>query len=372
MKSSFSFVIAVAILSFVDVAMGETRGFVISFMHTATHQDQRNCPNGENGDTTELIERALQAHGYSKPQIKQIIAEGNDSELLLQKDGTRLNLDSIYAYRAIKDGKPVKAHYYPELTAPVDYNIMQGPYAYGFDLDASGPGSDDDFQDPETKQKGIDNQLIRAVGCAQGYNVSLPVRPSWEDQVWTIMAEHMPAWLFSLTGDDLDSDGAATLTFHRAVGFRRLNKKWGTLANSTYVIDPGRENGGTIKGVIKNGVFLADTGDGHMRLQGEPNRYSFARMELLNAHLRLTLNSDGSAEGYIGGYQPWRDFWFFVSTFETEITDSAAIYHTLKRLADARPDSKTGENTAISATYRIEAQPAFLSDSSGQLVTDIH
>lgn len=356
-----------------NVSHAETRGFVISYFHTATHADKRNCPRGDNGDTTVLIQRGLRAHGYSEKQIKQILAAGEASPLLVQDDGSRLTYDSLSNLRGIKDGKPVNALHYPESVPPIsEFNTLEGPYAYGFDLDGQDPDASDDFEHPQTHEKGIDNQLIRAVGCAKGYDVSLPVRPSWEDQAWTIMAEHMPAWLFSITGQDLSRDGPATITVYRAVGHRRLNKKWGTLAHSTYIVDPSRENQGTIEGVIENGVFRTVSGNGHVKIQGEPNRYYFARMEFLNARLQLAFNQNGSAEGYLGGYQPWRDFWFFVTTFETEVTDAAALYQALQRLADGHPDPNTGENTTISAAYRIEAEPAFLARTDGTLITDAH
>jgi hypothetical protein len=35
------------------------------------------------------------------------------------------------------------------------------------------------------------------------------------------------------------------------------------------------------------------------------------------------------------------------------------MYHTLRKLADAYPDPKTGQNMNISTAYRIEAVPAF-------------
>ena len=41
----------------------------------------------------------------------------------------------------------------------------------------------------------------------------------------------------------------------------------------------------------------------------------------------------------------------------------------MKRLADGVPDPATGENTAISATYWLEAVPAFHTELSGGVVS---
>ena len=46
---------------------------------------------------------------------------------------------------------------------------------------------------------------------------------------------------------------------------------------------------------------------------------------------------------------------------ETSVShDVPGIWYALKRMADAYPDPKTGENTAISTAYRIDAVPAFI------------
>src|SRR5690606_38099298 len=83
-----------------------------------------------------------------------------------------------------------------------------------------------------------------------------------------------------------------------------------------------------------------------------------------NAKLRLKLYTDGTAEGYVGGYQPWRDYWFMAAFNEGDSgLDISTLYHNLSEFAEAKPDPVTGKNTAISATYRIEAVPAHLVDA---------
>ena len=48
--------------------------------------------------------------------------------------------------------------------------------------------------------------------------------------------------------------------------------------------------------------------------------------------------------------------------------DLAGVYYAMRRLADGVPDPATGENTAISAAYFLEAVPAFHATLSGEVV----
>ena len=50
--------------------------------------------------------------------------------------------------------------------------------------------------------------------------------------------------------------------------------------------------------------------------------------------------------------------------------DLIGVFYDMKRFADAEPDPITGENTAISAAYFIEAVPAFHVDENGMLLSD--
>ena len=86
--------------------------------------------------------------------------------------------------------------------------------------------------------------------------------------------------------------------------------------------------------------------------------------DMQRAHLRLKLKPDGSAEGVLGGYQPWLQLYYMygIGGYGMEGMIGVNIpgtYYALRKLADADPDPKTGQNMSISAAYRIEAVPAF-------------
>ena len=92
--------------------------------------------------------------------------------------------------------------------------------------------------------------------------------------------------------------------------------------------------------------------------------YYIPEFTIRDVRLRLRLKPDGTLEGILGGYQPWLDIYWSMANGGIALeccvgVDFIGMYHTLRRLADAYPDPRTGQNTAISIAYRLEAVPAF-------------
>ena len=70
-----------ACLAFVFLAAAEsdaaeTRGYVISMVHTATYADTDHCPMGGNGGPVELRTRRLIGAGYSESEAREIMLNG--------------------------------------------------------------------------------------------------------------------------------------------------------------------------------------------------------------------------------------------------------------------------------------------------------
>ena len=370
-KNDRTHVGVIAVLAMTGVLLStplraETKGFVVNYFHIATHSDERNCPEGGNGAAAELKLRALEMGNYSQSEIKEL--------LNLQDAAAEAELDRIKRHRGRIDGEPANINFYP-MSAPYQrLETVAGPYAYGFDLDASGPlGDSNSFEDPETGQRGIDNQLFRIVGCYNAYDLSYPTRP-WYEELWgndRAVETKAPVWLFAISGENLGQDGNATVSFYKGVGHLRHDNLRHGLANMTYVVDPSPRNYGTFRGTIRNGVFLSSPYNVSMELEGGyPN---YLRVALSKAQLRLDLKQSSAVAGYLGGYQPWMDLWFYFGLVgDGLLVDVAETYHAFKHFADAEPDPKTGENTAISTTYRIDAVPAFLARLDGTFITDSH
>lgn len=338
---------ALASLLTAATASAESRGYAISLIHTATYADKGNCPKGGNGGVVEIKRKILHGLGYSDEQATKILANNG-----MDEKGEKVELRK----RGRLNGELVDIHSFPNSAPDPQIETPQGRFAYGFNLDgAMQAGS---FEDPETHERGIDNQMWRVLGCYAVYDVRRPVVPYNEYIAWDTAMDSMPAWLLWIHGEDLSKDGEVTVTFDRALNIVMRDARGGVLPGSSYTIDADPRSHSVFKGRIKDRVLSIDPGD--FAMQGESQFYAVLRFS--KTQLRLKMNADGTLSGLIGGYQPWLDYYHYLAIRgeETGQVDMPGVYYAMKRYADADPDPATGENRAISAAYYIEAAPAFL------------
>jgi hypothetical protein len=133
------------------------------------------------------------------------------------------------------------------------------------------------------------------------------------------------------------------------------------VAGMTFQVDPNPRWRGTAHGRIKDGVITTDPFD--FTMVADP--FVTQKFEFTQARVRATIDEHGNLKAVLGGYIPWWPFYFkwASGTWGVEATnnvDLPGLYYALRRLADADPDPKTGENRAISSAYDIDAVPAFL------------
>ena len=339
------------------VASAETRGYVISMVHTATYANTDTCPRGYNGGLSDLKVRRLVRRGFSEEEAMAILANGG-----VDRDGNRVEIAELPELNGVE----VNPGNVPVLVSDPQVHTAHGRFAYGFNL--NGRVEPDGFENPESGERGVDNRMWRALGCFEVYQVRRPVRPYNEDIAWDTALDAMPAWLMSITGDDLDSDGEVTVAFDRALNVAMRDARGGVLSGATYVVDPDPRSHSVFQGRIENRVLTIEPGD--FSIQGESQFYAILRFT--GTRLRLEMAEDGSAAGIIGGYQPWRDYFHYLAIRgeENAQVDLAGVYYAMRRLADGVPDPETGENTAISAAYFLEAVPAFHATLSGEVVAE--
>ena len=340
-----------------SVASAETRGYVISMVHTATYANTDTCPRGYNGGLADLKVRRLVRRGFSEEEAMAILANGG-----VDRDGNRVEIAELPELNGVE----VNPGNVPVLVSDPQVHTAHGRFAYGFNL--NGRVEPDGFENPESGERGVDNRMWRALGCFEVYQVRRPVRPYNEDIAWDTALDAMPAWLMSITGDDLDSDGEVTVAFDRALNVAMRDARGGVLSGATYVVDPDPRSHSVFQGRIENRVLTIEPGD--FSIQGESQFYAILRFT--GTRLRLEMAEDGSAAGIIGGYQPWRDYFHYLAIRgeENAQVDLAGVYYAMRRLADGVPDPETGENTAISAAYFLEAVPAFHATLSGEVVAE--
>jgi hypothetical protein len=338
-------------LAFAAPASAETRSYVLEWFSQASYSQDGDCPGGVNPPTREQYVKNLADLGVPPAEREKLLASYNN--------GDEFELREFMRMRGRIDGKPVNSFAHPWTAVDPKLTAVAGKFAYGFNLD--GKTTALSFEDPQTKEQGVDNQLFRALGCIEQFRGTFDFRPTFWDFIWNSMKETSPAWLMSVTGDNLDSDGPVTITFDRAMEHLMFSASGEATADVTYRADPDPRSHHSFEGEIKDGV-LRITKPGFLRLLQDS--LSFPEFVLEQANLRMTIKPDGSLDGFIGGYQPWREVYYGIAqgglAYEGMIVnDIVGIYYLLRKHADAFPDEK-GENRSISTAYHIEAVPAFV------------
>jgi len=316
-----------------SVASAETRGYVISWFATATNNPdwEVNCPGA--------------AHD---PKNRDFPEHNNPDE---------------FGDKAVANGKPVPPLDYPDaLTQDPNVELIQGKYAYGFNL--GGPQSNK-FVDPETHEK-IDNQLWRAVGCTQNFRMTPPAMPYLEGQAWDSgYADNAPAWAMQISGADLSHDGPVTVTLDRALTHLERDALGGFRSRLTYVLDRSPRSHNVLQGEIKDGVLRVNGGS----LWMEGTLPWYLQVDLEKVNMRMHSDLGGKLQGYWGGYTDWHA-WAYMYTSRCVVADCVGTYRSVEKLADYDPDPVTGKNRKISVTYRMEAVPAYLLTDQGKVVAN--
>jgi hypothetical protein len=339
-------------------AAAETRTYVVGWFGMATNSTDNDCgPGGPNPGVQLQYRKDLADLGYTKKQI---------AEMLKKSEEPGGGMMEILRDRGRNDGKPTNAYIYPATVKDPQWKAIVGKYAYGFNLDGQGEKTKNGFEDPETHEKGVNNELYRALGCYMSMRGSLQSRPTYWAWAWGQLKDSEPAWVLTITGDDLSKDGPVKVVFDRALEHLKSNADGSARADATYRIDTDPRSHNEFNGEIKNGVItISDHHDFHMM----QNPLVAPEFRLKNTHMRLTLTKDG-VQAFVGGYQPWADLYFSFAAggqgIEQCVTgDTPGLYWLMRKHADADPDPKTHVNSTISATYYIEGVPAFLSSPAG-------
>jgi hypothetical protein len=332
-------VTGVPLLFSAPIASAETRGYVISWFATATNNPDflSNCP--------------------------QAAKDLNRVKFGAAANGQGQNGDTGDRDHALVDGKPVPPLDYPDAVQK-DPNIetVVGKYAYGFDL--GGPAASQ-FIDPETHEK-VDNQLWRAVGCGNSFQVTPPAMPYNEGVGWDVMIDSAPGWALRITGTDLSKDGPATVTLDRTIRHLERDALGRVRSNVSYVLDPSPRSHNVLSGEINDGVLTVSSGGLYL----ESTLPFYTQIDLRNVHMRIRSQGEGTLLGYWGGYTDWHK-WVYMYTSRPGNADPVGWYRALERLADADPNPATGKNRLISTTWRMEAVPAFLLAQNGNVLAAV-
>ena len=339
-----------------------TKTFVLNYFYPATYYGDDTCPQGLNPLPDVFFKRDLKILGLPQAEVDAMF----DKDYNNQNGKPTTNWVSVAATRG--NGKD---NVYLHPTTVPDAHLLPavGRFGYGFNLDGKGAASSEAYEDPETHEKGVNNRLFRALGCIPAYKGSPPPQPPLEPEYrWDSTRSAMGAWLISIRGEDLSKDGDVTVTFESSIDpVTTQDANAHVRADMTYRIVAHPASRNVLHGVIRNGLVTTDPATIVMKCDA----YIQPVYEFRQARIRLRLKPEGRLEGVLGGYQPWYPiYWSHAKVGYIDErgfgVDTPALYYALHRNADAYPDPKTGENTAISAAYMIEAVPAFIIRDNAQ------
>jgi hypothetical protein len=250
---------------------------------------------------------------------------------------------------------------FPETAPDPGLNEVKGKFAYGFNLDGK-VESPISFTDPDTGEKGVKNQLYRAVGCVQSFRAPPPGHDYLSHVVWEQLRDNMPAWLIEVSGiTDEKNSPDVQVVISRATRPILRDATAAIRAGVTYRQDPDPRSHAVLHGHMKDGVIYTDATD--VRIIADPLMAPEYRWS--KAQMKLKINADGSLKALLGGYLDWYSvYWAYAAggwAYEFSASlDMVSLFYSLRRHADADPDPVTGQNKSISTAYDFEGVPAFV------------
>lgn len=237
-----------------------------------------------------------------------------------------------------------------------------GKIAEGMNLDGKVDANDFTSADGE---KGIDNQMHRALGCITGWRGPDGAQMHFENVY--MQRYNQNRMLLEITEvDDLINDPDVTLTTYRGMdelmtdaagmsyiagGTQRVDMRWGKQFIQRF------------KGKIVDGVLTTDAHDLIIPYSMTFDTSTILPMQDVRFRLKLTPTN---AEGLMAGYTDV-DAWHkrLVLSWSTHHlsygqVSAPSLYRAMRRLADAKPDPQTGQNTAISGTTEVKFRQVYI------------
>ncbi len=333
-----------------QAAAAESKSFALNMFTVATIQTEDNCPHGLNPLSDVYYERELKRLGKSPTEIEELMKDfpsGGYQPLVIMRGRD-------------EDGNPVNIYANPEAQPDPNIHLVEGNAGFGFNLD--GKVTDEDFTDPGTGMRGIDNQLWRAVGCTHNYHISQPEIPLYPFAQWDGTRDTTGAWLVTVSDvDDWTNDDEVTLRFDKGIDSIIRDANDNTVRDMTFRVDPSARSTSVVKGKIKDGELTTDP----FHLVFVPDPSVMHEFNLQEAQVRARFTDDGKMEAYVGGYLEFMSFYWSMAqgewTFEHSTgIDLPGMYNALKKVADYNPDPKTGQNRSVSGTWWFDAVPAYV------------
>jgi len=331
----------------------EVLGFVVVSFYTSIHETKymEECPHGLAIGNDEIWWKSLD------PAVRDELTDGGEIEPVT---ASRRAMSA----RRGPNGEDVCAM--PTIVEDPPLKIVQSKVSYGMNLDSNVDGSatsntcqHDNFTSP-TGLPGIDNQMYRLLGCVYGWRKSGYIETNANGE---LRDTSQGVTLIEVTDvDDRQNDANVVVRMYRANDILPKDSQGNIVPYASYRIHDIPGYGAAANGRIVEGVLTTDPIDASL-----PYYSNLAHSEIYIRDMRLELfvgDEKGPAKGMIAGYRDFENFWsYFRKGGYMAVTGQfscPAIYTAAKKLADGYPDPETGECTALSSSYDIEAIPAFV------------
>lgn len=236
-----------------------------------------------------------------------------------------------------------------------EFRTYAGKVAAGIDLD--GKTGKEDFAGPGG-ETGIDNQLWRVSGCVKALRDSSDAANAKR----TLMSALSPT-LITIEGvDSLVDDPDVTVRVRSSVDPITRDGRGQILARATFTADPDPRYQAVGRGRIVEGVLVTEPFDLMMSYK---EQILDAPRDIRSARIRAKLNSDGTVDGSIYGYQTVESVYRSIEQM-TQAGANAnglscpAMRRALDRFADGIPDARTRRATALSAAYHFYGSKAYV------------
>jgi len=330
-----------------------TLGFVVVSFYTSIYETKymEECPRGLAIGNDEIWWKSLD------PAVRDELTDGGDIEpvtgirrAMSAKRGP--NGEDVCAMPTIVEDPPLK--------------LVEGNISYGMDLDGNVDGSPtpktcshENFTSTDGKP-GIDNQMYRLLGCVYGWRDSGYIETNANGE---LIDTSQGVILVEVSGvDDRNNDDSVIVRMHRANDVLPKDTQGNILPYASYRVHDIPGYGKPAQGKIIDGVLTTEPIHATLPYYGN---LAHSEIDLKDMRLELDLrSSEDRVTGMIAGYRDVENFWrYFRKGGYMTVTGQfscPAIYKAAKELADGYPDPLTGECTALSSSYSIEAIPAFV------------
>jgi len=250
---------------------------------------------------------------------------------------------------------------------PLPFPESQSKVAVGLNVDGTADGRETDttckhqkFSSMDGKASDIDNQLYRVSACWKGMRKGGHPLEMWNDG---LIANPKNRFLIEISDvDDELNDDHVEVTFYKGVDKivrDAAGAPYPWLSQRIDRRDPDYTQHTT--GKIVNGELITDRMDKLVRPLIHSD-FTLDEYETLDMTMRLKLGPT-SAEGIMSGYYDvWK--WYFFNAKNARVGvgnwSPSSLWKSLTANADGRKDPTTGQCSAISGAYAMQAVRAYI------------